>query len=100
MGVLLHCIVNILYKYISDELLIQAEITKVCSKYPVQDFCFGNYLCSRYMRGAGGRGIQKLQLVLFTPQRIFLSFFHLFWLCHKLKYLECCIARGLLEFNQ
>ena len=46
-----HCIVNILYKYVSYSLLIQAEIIKVCCKYPDQDLCFRNYQCSQYLQG-------------------------------------------------
>lgn len=37
-----HCIVDILYKYVSYLLLIQAEIIKVSCKNPDQDLCFGH----------------------------------------------------------
>lgn len=37
--------------YFISTFLIQAEIRKVCCKYPDQDLCFRNYQCSRYLQG-------------------------------------------------
>lgn len=85
---ILHCIIHILYKYISYELLIQAEIIKVCCKYLDQDLCFGNYQCSQYLQGKPKTMTKTQMRALFTPKRIFFIIL-LFWLCHKLKCLAC-----------
>lgn len=84
------CIVSILYKYVSHQLLIRAETVTFPSEFAEQGVCFGNSPCSQDLRGAGGEGNAETRVPAPSiPERMFLSFFPLCWLCHELKCLQC-----------